>query len=65
MKKFEPQTKARNFEYPARTKGSALAAEVRKEANGLTENQRGDYFNRGMQIVYGGSGTKEKVRSGH
>jgi len=65
MKKCDSQTKARNFEYPDQTEGSQLAANVRKEANGLTENQRSEFFKRGMQIISGGSGTKEKVRSGH
>jgi hypothetical protein len=65
MKKCDPQTKARNFEYPDQTEGSQLAANVRKEANGLTENQRSEFFKRGMQIIDGGPETKEKVRSGH
>jgi hypothetical protein len=65
MKNREPQKKARNFDYPPHTTGSVLAANIRKEANGLSENSRGDLFNRGMQIIYGGPGTKEKVRPGH
>ena len=62
MKKRVPQTKARNFDYPAQTNGSDLAAKVRKEANGLSEHSRGDLFNRGMQIIYGGPRTKGKAR---
>jgi hypothetical protein len=65
MKKRKPQIKTRNFDYPDQTEGSKLAANLRQKANSLTENQRGEYFERGMQIIYGGPGTKEKVRSGH
>ena len=51
------------MQYPETTKGSGLAAGLRKEANTLTEQQRSDLFEKGMQIVYGGSAAKEKVRS--
>ena len=47
--------KARNFVYPEETKGSKMAAKIRKEANSLTEQQREEYFKRGMQIIYGGN----------
>jgi hypothetical protein len=65
MKKCDSQLKSRNFDYPDQTEGSQLAANVRKEANGLTENQRSEFFKRGMQIIDGGPGAKEKVPSGH
>jgi len=63
MRKCVPQTKARNMEYPETTEGSKLAAGLRKKGNALTEEQRGELFEKGMQIVYGGSAPKEKVRS--
>jgi hypothetical protein len=65
MNKCAPQTKGKNFDYPDQTKGSQAAAEIRKETNGLGEHKREDLFRRGMQIIYGGSGKKESVRTGH
>jgi hypothetical protein len=64
MKKCVPENKVRNCNYPDQTKGSAHAAQIRKEANGLSEGKRSEYFNRGMQIIYGGSG-REKVSTRH
>jgi hypothetical protein len=62
MKKCVPQPKARNFEYPEHTKGSEMAARIRKEANALSDAERKELFRQGMQIIYGG-GTKEAVRA--
>ena len=45
----------RTFAYPDQTKGSQIAAEIREEANKLSEEEREKHFNRGMQIIYGGS----------
>ena len=42
--------------YPKSTNGSKLAAEVRKKANGWSDEKRSALFNQGMQIIYGGSG---------
>ena len=53
------------MDYPEKTKGSELAARLRKEANPLSEAKRIELFEKGMQIIYGGSGTKEKVGPGH
>ena len=47
------------------TAGTKAARRVRAEANKLTEQQREDLFKRGMQIVYGGTGSKETVGAGH
>jgi hypothetical protein len=55
----------KNFSYPDQTKGSETAAQIRKETNGLSEHKREELFQRGMQIIYGGSGKKETVRSRH
>jgi hypothetical protein len=55
----------KNFVYPDNTAGAKAARRVRSEANKLTERQREDLFKRGMQIIYGGTGTKETVGSGH
>lgn len=49
--------------YPEQTAGSALAAEVREEANSLTESQRKELFLRGMQLIYGGASENENIRS--
>ena len=62
VKKCVPRSKAKNMQYPETTKGSEIAAGLRKETNGLTDGQRSELFEKGMQIVYGG-GAKEKVRS--
>ncbi|HEY3854067.1 MAG TPA: hypothetical protein VGO67_06715 [Verrucomicrobiae bacterium] len=49
--------------YPDQTRGSKLAAEIRKKANGLSSKQRAEYFRKGMSIIYGGEGTKETSRA--
>jgi hypothetical protein len=49
--------------YPDKTVGSETADAVRKAGNQWTEQQRADLFKRGMQIIYGGAVTKEKVLS--
>jgi hypothetical protein len=48
--------------YPDQTRGSKLAAEVRKKANGLSLKQRAQYFRKGMAMIYGG-GAKEASRA--
>jgi hypothetical protein len=69
--KTEPATMSnkasqpKNFVYPENTAGTKAAKRVRSEANKLTERQREDLFKRGMQIIYGGTGTKETVGAGH
>lgn len=55
----------KNFVYPVSTSGSKVAKRVRTQANKLTERQREDLFQRGMQIIYGGSGAKQTVGAGH
>jgi hypothetical protein len=55
----------KNFIYPDSTAGSKAARRVRAEANKLTEKEREELFKRGMQIVYGGTGSKETVGAGH
>jgi hypothetical protein len=57
--------RSKNFVYPEKTSGTRAAKRVRAEANKLTERQREDLFKRGMQIIYDGTGTKEKVGAGH
>ena len=49
--------------YPDKTTGSETASRVRKVANGWSEQKRSELFDRGMQIIYGGSGEKSKIRS--
>lgn len=61
--RMKKSTGKRNFNYPATTAGSKLARKLRAEGNKLSEAERKSLFNRGMQIIYGGSGTEETVRS--
>jgi hypothetical protein len=56
---------AKNFVYPDSTAGSKAAKRLRTEAGKLTERQREELFKRGMQIIYGGTGKKETVGTGH
>jgi hypothetical protein len=50
--------------YPDKTTGSEAVATVRKNANDWSEETRAKLFEKGMQIIYGGSGsTSAKVRS--
>jgi hypothetical protein len=49
--------------YPDKTTGSEAAASVRKAANRWGDSKRSSLFERGMQIIYGGTASKEKVRS--
>jgi hypothetical protein len=55
---------AKNFVYPESTAGSKAAKRLRAEANQLSEQDRESLFKRGMQIIYGGTGTKEIVGAG-
>jgi hypothetical protein len=55
----------KDFDYPDKTTGSETAVKHRKEANKWSESKRSELFERGMQVIYGGSGSKEKVRSRH
>lgn len=54
----------KNYVYPDATPGSDLAKKVRAKANKLSDAKRHDLFQRGMQIIYGGSSVKETVGSG-
>jgi hypothetical protein len=54
MKKAASANKRRNFDYPANTKGGERAANVRAEANHLSEAERETLFKKGMQMIYGG-----------
>ena len=49
--------------YPDKTTGSEIAATGRKAANRWGDEKRSELFERGMQIIYGGTGPKAKVRS--
>ena len=55
----------KNYNYPGQTKGSETAAQIRKETSGLSDHKRDELFQRGMQIIYGGSGKKEAVCTRH
>jgi hypothetical protein len=59
----KPTPHTSSTSYPDKTTGSEVAAAIRKKANGLTDQQRENLFKKGMQIIYGGNGTKEAVRT--
>jgi hypothetical protein len=40
--------------YPQDSKGSRMAAKLRKRANQLTDEEREGHFQAGMSIIYGG-----------
>ena len=63
MKKGTRTRTQRNFDYPADSKGSQVAARVRADANNLTESQREELFKKGMQMIYGGKGAKGTMRN--
>jgi hypothetical protein len=54
----------RNYEYPEKTRGSEAARRLRTKANKLTSAQRAELHRRAMQLIYGGAGNKEALRSG-
>ena len=56
--------KKKPLDYPEETEGSRLAAKSRKMANSLTAEQRREYFNRAMVMIYGGDERKEAAGSG-
>src|SRR5207245_11022363 len=64
-RKGRSKSPPRNFEYPDQTEGSRLAAQLREETSKLNAKQRAELFQRGMQIIYGGSAAKEKSGTGH
>jgi len=64
MTKCDSQKQRKTIPYPDHTKGTEAAAQARQEANTLGEDERKELFERGMQIIYGGSG-KEKNRTRH
>jgi hypothetical protein len=56
-RKHTPKAKAgvkKGTEYPTETKGSRMAAKLRKRANALTDEEREGHFHAGMSIIYGG-----------
>ena len=61
----DKKAKSKNYVYPDSTAGTKLAKKLRSEANKLSDEQRSSLFRRGMQIIYGGSGAKEKVGARH
>jgi hypothetical protein len=54
----------RKIAYPDETKGSRIAAAVRKEASKLTAEQRRELFKRAMVMIYGGQ-PKGTTIAGH
>lgn len=53
------------IDYPEETEGSQAARRLREEANNLSETQREALFKKGMQVIYGGNGHKEKAGIRH
>lgn len=60
----KPKSFKRDYNYPDQTKGSQIAAEIRDEANRLSEGEREKHFNRGMQIIYGGTHRAKQAAGG-
>ncbi|MDQ6632508.1 MAG: hypothetical protein M3Y82_12270 [Verrucomicrobiota bacterium] len=53
------------LDYSDETRGSKLAAEVRKKANALSAEQRAEHFRNGMAMIYGGHRAKKTSRTRH
>jgi len=51
--------RAKKADYPDETVGSKLAAEARRLANGLTDEQRADCLQGAKAVIYGRTRTKE------
>jgi len=54
----------RNYEYPEKTRGSEAARRIRARANRLTPAERAELHRRAMQLIHGGTGSKEAARAG-
>lgn len=48
-----PKSKT-HIEYPEKTRGSAMAAKLRKKANTLTEPEHDENFRSAMALIYAG-----------
>ncbi|MBI4663846.1 MAG: hypothetical protein HY735_34020 [Verrucomicrobia bacterium] len=57
MKK--PVQKRRRLDYPLETPGSKLAAEARKRANSLTDDQRAEALEGARALIYGHAKTRQ------
>ena len=64
LKKQVPPTE-KDYDYPDKTTGSEAVAKARKDANRWTDSRRSQLFETGMQIIYGGTGSKAPIRTGH
>jgi hypothetical protein len=51
--------------YPNETTGSKLAAEMRKEANKMTSEQKSQYFRKAMALIYAADGAKDAASARH
>ncbi len=60
----QPAAKRKKLDYPEETEGSRIAAELRKQTNKLTREQRREFFRRAMVRIYGGQ-PKETPVAGH
>jgi len=47
-------SKKPKIDYPLVTKGSKLAAKLRKRCNGMSDKEREEHFAAGMVMIYGG-----------
>ena len=56
-----PNGQPYNYVYPTSTAGGRLAKVARAQASNLSEADRSSLFKQGMQVIYGGTGGKEKV----
>jgi hypothetical protein len=44
----------KEIQYPEKTEGSEIAAQVRAKTNSLSEEEREHYLKIGMSVIYGG-----------
>lgn len=56
--------KVHKTDYPDETVGSKLAADARKRANSLTDEQRDDLLKKAKALIYGRARTKQTAGAG-
>lgn len=64
-KKRVTASRKKKLDYPEETKGSRLAAEIRRRANKLTPEQRRGHFEKAMAMIYGGDPATKATGARH
>jgi hypothetical protein len=65
MSQKRSKPKKQRTPYPAVTKGSKMAREIRDKTNQMTPEEEEEYFKLGMQMIYGGAPANKPVGVGH